>query len=135
SAGGVRAGEVGGVLAREARRMAFGDLPRKRLGIVALALADRRALAVDARALRRGVLLGQEAGNRDSVLVRVGEPVGRAELHRLDQMMEVIDRVVAGGLPGVSLPGGVGLAHLKNPERRGRPGKPTIPLNARTPPS
>src|SRR5262249_60402761 len=105
SASGVRAGEVGGGLAREARRMAFGDLPRKRLGIVALALADRRALAVDARALRRGVLLGQEAGNRDSVLVRVGEPVGRAELHRLDQMMEVIDRVVAGDPRGV-LPAG-----------------------------
>src|SRR5262245_18663012 len=44
--GGVRAGEVGGVLVREARGMALGDLPRERLGIVALALANRRTLVV-----------------------------------------------------------------------------------------
>jgi hypothetical protein len=57
-AGGIRAGEMRGLLVHEVRGMALDDLSRQLPGIVALALADRGALAVDARALGRRVLLG-----------------------------------------------------------------------------
>ena len=83
-----------------------------------LAFAHRRALAVDPRTLGGRVLLRQESADRDHVAVGIGEPVGGAELHGLDQMMEIVDGVVAEALEVVALEDIEGLEHLERGERR-----------------
>src|SRR5207245_2655746 len=118
--GAVGAGEMGGVLVHEARGMALRDLPVELLRVVTLAFAHRRALAVDPRTLGGRVLLRQESADRDHVAVGIGEPVGGAELHGLDQMMEIVDGVVAEALEVVALEDIEGLEHLGRGERRRR---------------
>src|SRR6266849_6272707 len=78
----VRAGEVGGLLVHELRRVALGDLAGQPLPVVPLALAHRRPRRIDARALRGRIGLRREPRDRWIPRVGVGQPVRGAELDR-----------------------------------------------------
>src|SRR5207247_11359102 len=86
--------EVRGVLVLELRGMTLGDLLGKPLTVVTLAFADARALAIDAPPLARGIRLREQSLDRSVGAVRVRQAAGRAGLRRLDEVVQVLGRVV-----------------------------------------
>src|SRR5581483_12283910 len=86
--------EVRRLLVHEARRVALADLVRQPFRVVALTLAPAGAHRVDALALRGQVGAREEPLDRRIRAEAVGEPIGRGELDRLDQVVQVLDRVV-----------------------------------------
>src|SRR5216683_580315 len=77
-----------------------------------------RSRRVDARPLRRRVRLGHQARDRRRARIGEGQPVRRAELDGLDQVMEVVGGVVAPARQVEALQDVEGLEHLERGERR-----------------
>src|SRR5262245_66113354 len=82
------------LLVVETWRMSLGDLTRQSLSVETLALAHGRPRRVDALSLGRRVSLRDEPAGRRVGRVRVRQAVGGRQLDGLDQVVQVVDRVV-----------------------------------------